>query len=98
MKKNQKNFFKKKFIKPYIFRILITNTSQKTYIQLKKTFQQIFLEKIREKMKKKSKKNFFKKSIKPYIFRILISTSQKTYIQLEKTFRQKFLEKFREKI
>ena len=60
MKKNQKNFFKKKFIKPYIFRILITNTSQKTYIQLKKTFQQIFLEKIREKYEKKIK-NFFSK-------------------------------------
>ena len=60
MKKNQKKNFLKKSIKPYIFRILITSTSQKTYIQLEKTFRQKFLEKFREKNEEKSKKKFFK--------------------------------------
>ena len=53
MKKKIKFFFFQKFNKPYIFRILITSTSQKTYIQLEKTFRQKFLEKIREKYFKK---------------------------------------------
>ena len=86
-------FFFQKSIKPYIFRILITSTSQKLIYNSKKGFDKNFSKKY-ENMEKNQKKIFFQKFNEPYTFRILItSTSQKTYIQLEKGFRQKFLEK-----